>query len=137
VHEWALAESVISTAGSQAQKAGLSNITAVKISLGELQQIEKDIFLFALRQLAAGMKKPFSDTQFDIQSQRAVLRCRVCGHQWCFQSDGADLTEEAKESVHFLPEVSHSFLRCPGCNSPDFEIVGGRGVWIESIEGEK
>ena len=137
MHEWALAESVISTARNEAGKADLGNINVIRINLGELQQIEKDIFLFALRQMVADRKKPFANTRFNIKAEKALLKCRVCAHSWRFNSDSPELTGQAKESVHFLPEVSHSFLRCPACKSPDFEIVAGRGVWIESIEGEK
>ena len=49
----------------------------------------------------------------------------------------AELNEEAREAVHFVPEIAHTFMKCPRCGSPDFEIVTGRGIWIESIKGVK
>ena len=39
------------------------------------------------------------------------------------------------ESIHFIPELAHAFMACPGCESPDFEVLEGRGVWIECVEG--
>ena len=51
MHEWALAEAVISTASQLAEKEGLKEITEVKIKVGELQQVELDIFEYALSQL--------------------------------------------------------------------------------------
>jgi hydrogenase nickel incorporation protein HypA/HybF len=47
------------------------------------------------------------------------------------------LDEEAREAIHFLPEAAHAYIRCPKCGSPDFEILSGRGVWLESVRGLK
>ena len=48
MHEWALAESILSAAIDESKKQKIKKITEIKISLGELQQIEKDIFRFVL-----------------------------------------------------------------------------------------
>ena len=52
MHEWALAESIVLAAVETAQKEKLKTITEVTVHIGELQQIEKEIFLFALNELA-------------------------------------------------------------------------------------
>ena len=36
-----------------------------------------------------------------------------------------------------VPELAHIFVKCPRCKSPDFEVVKGRSIWIESVEGMK
>ncbi len=41
------------------------------------------------------------------------------------------------ESIHFIPEVAHTYIKCPKCGSPDFEIIKGRGIWLEKIKGVK
>ena len=51
MHEWALAESILSAAVEAAEKEKLKTITEIKISIGELQQIEQDIFEFALQEI--------------------------------------------------------------------------------------
>ena len=43
MHEWALAESILTTAIEAAEKEKLKIVTEIRISIGELQQIEKDI----------------------------------------------------------------------------------------------
>lgn len=132
MHEWALAEAVIKTTSQIAKKKGLDNITEVNIRLGELQQVDIEIFEFALSQL----KTPrLEKAQFNIRRDEAKLQCRVCNYEWRFSS--ADLNEEAREAIHFVPEIAHAFMKCPRCGSPDFEVVSGRGVWIESIKGVK
>ena len=51
MHEWALAESILTTAVEESKKQKMKKITEIKIELGELQQIEKDIFNFALDEI--------------------------------------------------------------------------------------
>ena len=132
MHEWALAEAVISTASQIAEKEGLKAISEVKIKVGELQQLELDIFEFALSQLKTSI---FKDAQFDIETVKAELKCRVCGHEWFFSK--ARLSGDSAEAIHFVPETIHAYIKCPKCGSPDFEILKGRGIWLESIKGVK
>jgi hydrogenase nickel incorporation protein HypA/HybF len=51
MHEWALAEAVVATAKRAAHEKKLRRITAITVKLGELQQIEREIFSFALEQI--------------------------------------------------------------------------------------
>ena len=130
MHEWALAEAVISTVSQIAEKEGLKEVSEVEIKVGELQQIELDILEFALSQL----KTPeFKNVKFNMETVRAELRCRVCGHQWIFSKER--LNKDVAEAIHFVPEIAHTYVKCPKCGSPDFEILHGRGIWLESIKG--
>ena len=132
MHEWALAEAVISTASKIADEKQLEEVTEVNIRLGELQQVDREIFVFALSHMKP---KKFRKTQFNIAEAKAKLRCRACGHEWQFSK--AKLDESTMEAIHFVPEIAHAFMKCPSCGSPDFEIEQGRGVWIESIKGAR
>lgn len=132
MHEWALAEAVISAASQTAEKEGLKAVSEVKIKVGELQQVELDIFEFALSQLKTGILK---NARFTIEAVKARLKCRVCGHDWTFSTKG--LSGDSAEAIHFVPETIHAYIRCPKCGSPDFEILQGRGMWLESIKGVK
>jgi hydrogenase nickel incorporation protein HypA/HybF len=132
MHEWALAEAVVSAASNMAEREGLKTVTSVSIKLGELQQVDVEIFRFAISQLLSGKLK---DARVSIRKTHARLRCRACGHKWSFSKIRLD--DSAKEAIHFVPEIAHAYVRCPVCRSQDFEIEEGRGVWIESIKGEK
>jgi len=132
MHEWALAEAVIFTVSQIAEKEGLKEVAEVEIKVGELQQIELDILEFALSQLKpSGFKK----VQFHIKTVKAELKCRVCGHEWFFRKE--KINEEMAEAIHFIPEIAHTYIKCPKCGSPDFEIWKGRGIWLESVRGLK
>ena len=132
MHEWALAEGVVTTAVRVAEEQGLEEITEVTVSIGELQQIEHDVFRFALEQLRHPIMK---NAEFVLESIGAKLKCRVCGEEWGFIPDTMD--EEVSEAIHFLPEVAHAYLSCPSCGSPDFRVLEGRGVILSSIKGMK
>jgi hydrogenase nickel incorporation protein HypA/HybF len=132
MHEWALAEAIISAASATAEKEGLKEVTEVKIKIGELQQIEKEVLDFALSQLKTAK---FKNAKFKIVKVRAKLKCRACSFQWNFTKEKLD--KNTAEAIHFVPEIAHSYIKCPKCGSPDFEILEGRGVWLESIKGVK
>lgn len=132
MHEWALAEAVVSAASEVARKEGLREVTEVRIGVGELQQIEHDVFEFALSQLK---KAELEGARFRVEKVRAKLRCRACGHVWTFARERLD--ESAVEAIHFVPEVAHAYVKCPKCGSPDFEVLEGRGVWLLSVKGVK
>lgn len=130
MHEWALAEGVIKAASRIADEKGIKVITEIRIGIGELQQIEHEVFQFALEQL----RPPnMSKAKFSLESVVGRLRCRVCGEEWEFSDKEMD--EETSEAIHFVPEMAHVYIKCPGCNSPDFEVLEGRGVILTSISG--
>jgi hydrogenase nickel incorporation protein HypA/HybF len=132
MHEWALAEAVIATAKQIAEKECLKQITGIDVKVGELQGVEKSILRFALSQLTPSH---FKNAKIRISTGKATLKCKVCGTTWRLQKSKLD--KNTVEAIHFVPEVAHTYIKCPKCGSPDFEIVEGRGVWLESIKGVK
>jgi len=135
MHEWALAEGVVTTALQAADKEGMAQITRITVSIGELQQIEIEIFEHALREVMPVAEPRLASVEFALQTAPAVFRCRVCGREFGFAEAAGNLSEEASEAIHFVPELAHTYFRCPGCSSTDFEVAKGRGVWIDRIEG--
>jgi hydrogenase nickel incorporation protein HypA/HybF len=132
MHEWALAEAVVTAVSKIATKEGLEEIKEIIVKIGELQQVEEDILIFAFNQLK---KDLFKNTKFHIEKAKTKLECRVCGIKWVFKKQ--NLNENTMESIHFVPEVAHAYIKCPKCGSPDFEIIEGRGIWLEEIKGVK
>ena len=132
MHEWALAEAVLVSAKEIAEKEKLKEVTEVTIKVGELQQVEPDILRFALSQMKSEI---FKNAKFHILKAKSTLKCRVCGTAWQFNLKKLD--KNTAEAIHFVPEVAHTYIKCPKCGSPDFEIVSGRGVWLENIKGAR
>jgi hydrogenase nickel incorporation protein HypA/HybF len=137
MHEWALAESVITTALEAAKKEQLDTITEIIIDIGELQQIEQELFSFAVNDIMKTYSPKLKNTKITVNIQHSTLRCKHCDRTWTFKDIEKNLNEDEAEAVHFLPEVAVVHSRCPKCKSPDFEIEAGRGVTIRSIKGTK
>ena len=136
MHEFALAEAVITTSLDAAEKEKLARITRIAVHVGELQSIRKETFEYALTEIMPKTEPRLSDTEISVVIIPARFRCRACGHTFDLKETGGPKDAEEKEAIHFVPELAHAFLRCPECDSPDFEVVEGRGVSIDSIEGE-
>jgi hydrogenase nickel incorporation protein HypA/HybF len=134
MHEWALAESILASAQQIAQQNCLNSVSEVTIRVGELQGVDPPILRFALKQLSEEIPI-FGKTKFRILKAKSQFKCRACGNTW--QHNSKRLDKSAAEAIHFVPEVAHTYIKCPKCGSPDFEIVSGRGVWLEDMQGVK
>lgn len=115
-----------------AEQEGLKRIFEVDIRIGELQQIDLEVFGLALSEAARPL---WGEIRFNIEFEKAGFKCRVCGAEWPFEPRVLDA--DSREAIHVIPEVAHVFIKCPRCGSSDFEIVKGRGVWVEGIKGER
>lgn len=134
MHEWALAESIITAVLQHAEQHHLKTITQVTIRLGTLQQIETDIFKFALTEIKKQNEKT-KDVRIRLEKEDTQLQCTSCQHRWGFSDMKKTLNGEEGEAIHFIPEVAYVHTRCPNCGSPDFTIGKGRGVTLQSIKG--
>lgn len=134
MHELALADSVVKAALHAADEAGLARIGRIVVKVGELQQIEKDLFEFSLTNVIPANEPRLADTQFDVADEAVRFECRSCGTGYG-RAEASLAGEDSGEAVHFIPELSHAFARCPSCSSPDFDITHGRGITLERIEG--
>ena len=114
------------------EERGGSRARLVVLKLGKLQSIDREVFTFALRELSQGEGVEIGELR--MIDEDPVLRCRCCGHTWT--ADMSKVSEDVAEAVHFVPEVVHSFFKCPRCGSRDFEVVKGRGVYVERVEVE-
>jgi hydrogenase nickel incorporation protein HypA/HybF len=132
MHEWSLAEAIISAVFSIAEGENLKEVKEVHLRLGELQQIEVEILKFALLQMKKGK---LSNAKFTVRTARAKFKCRACDHTWTFKE--MKISDDIRESIHFIPEVAHAYIKCPRCGSPDFDVLQGRGLWITRVKGVK
>jgi len=133
MHEWALAEAVLASTRQIAEQEHLTSVSEVTVRVGELQDVDRPILRFALKQLSEDGF--FNRTKFRILKAKSKLKCRVCSTTWNYTAKNLD--KSFAEAIHFIPEVAHTYIKCPKCGSPDFEIASGRGVWLEDIKGAK
>lgn len=131
MHEWALAEGVVNTALEIAQNKNLRKVKTILLKVGEIQQIDLEVFDFALKELSKDTILEKAEIKYE--NFPAYLSCNVCGYKWSFYETFNKLNEEEKEAIHFVPETIHVYIKCPKCGSHDFEITEGRGVFIEDV----
>lgn len=131
MHEWALAEAVVNSAIKIAQEKKLSQVRVLSLKVGEVQQIDMEVFDYAIKEISKGTILENSEIKYEIFP--AKLLCNNCGNEWSYMESFENLTEEEREAIHFIPETIHVYIKCPECKSPDFEIKEGRGVFIEEI----
>jgi len=136
MHELALAEAVVATALEVAARERIGRITGIEVRVGELQSIDRETFAFALRTMIPADEPRLAAAEIRIEIERARLRCRPCGREFLLEEAPGFSGATAAEAIHFVPELAHAFLRCPGCASPDFAVEGGRGVTLHAVEGE-
>jgi hydrogenase nickel incorporation protein HypA/HybF len=130
MHEWALADSVIEATAAVLAGKDPACLRSVKVLIGELQAIDREIFGFALATMLE--ERPFRSAVYEMETEPAAFLCTACGKEWSLDETGG-LTDESREAIHFLPEAAHAFVRCPRCGSPDYRLLRGRGVSISSI----
>ena len=132
MHEWALAEAVVESILEELEGRKVRSVDSVTLALGTLQNVDEAVFREGLTSfIPSGF--PLEEDRFSLVEEEAEFLCRACGKKWTYSQEQT-LEEDDRESIHFLPEAAHSFLSCPSCGSPDFEILKGRGVSITSIE---
>lgn len=135
MHEWALAEGVVATVLKNAVERHMQRVDKVVVRIGQLQQIEADLFAQSIAQVSPEGPSLLKDTVFAIETEETALRCRTCGNEFSPQDALVGLDETECEAIHFIPELAHTFIHCPTCQSPDYDLVQGRGISIARIEG--
>ncbi len=132
MHEWALADAVVTSVTEALGGRPPGALRGVVIVVGELQAVDMEVFRFGLESI---MEQSGLDPKAaSVKIQPAELACRACGKRWSLEDPAVDA--EQREAIHFLPEAAHAFLRCPSCGSVDFSVEKGRGVHIEAVELE-
>ncbi|MBI4881169.1 MAG: hydrogenase nickel incorporation protein HypA [Planctomycetes bacterium] len=136
MHEFALAEAVIRSALEFAEQGGIARITKLVVRIGELQTIAREVFDYALKEIMPASEPRLAGVQIVLETEPARFRCRPCAREFTLAETSGPKDTDESEAMHFIPELAHACLRCPRCQSPDFEMLAGRGVSIASIEGE-
>jgi len=125
VHEWSLADALLKYVATVYG----TNIKTLRLRVGVLQSIDKEILLFSIRELA-GLHNIKLD-EVVIEEEEARFKCSRCGYEWVFKPE--EFNTETREAVHFMPEAVYAFTKCPACGSRDFKIVKGRGLEIAEV----
>lgn len=114
MHELGIARDLFDIVLQKAKENKLEKITKISIKLGEAAGIESDF----LRHSFADHIIPQSIAaccELEIIVEKVRARCKKC------------LKEFSPKDMVFS---------CPSCNGADIEIISGKDIYVDSIEGE-
>lgn len=112
MHELSIAHGLAEVAGAAARQAGVRQVVALRLAIGELAGIEPGALRFCWDLAAYGTI--LQGSRLDIDTLPVVIHCPVCA---------ADVE---------LPDVRR--FRCPCCQTPSGDLRQGRELEIRSLE---
>jgi len=113
VHEFGVTENIISIALAKAKEVQANKITVINVVAGELSSFAPDCIQFYFDFLSKDSIAQEAVLHFEVLPAR--LRCRDC-------------------SSVFHPR--DSLWTCPECQGSSVEIIGGRELYVQSMEIE-
>ncbi|MCK4356934.1 hydrogenase maturation nickel metallochaperone HypA [Candidatus Bipolaricaulota bacterium] len=113
MHELAITQSMLDLALEQAKKNNAIRIQKVSVIIGEMSGVVDECVRFYFEILSEGTIA--EGAKIAIRNIPATARCRQC---------------ETRFEVHGMDWI------CPMCGKAQIEIVGGKELYLESIEVE-
>lgn len=113
MHEFSIIENIFKTIDKIASDNQLKVITKVTLKVGKMRQIIPDFLRFAFETIAKNTLA--ANAELIIEEIPMTVRCHRC--------DKISLIEEL-------------ILICPNCVTTNIEIISGKELILETIEGE-
>ena len=111
MHEMGITNGILAASFDAARDAGATKITEIRISVGDLTEIQDFALQFAFEALTPGTMA--EGATLLVNHIAAVSRCRDCGLEY---------------------EHDRFEMLCPACGSFNVEPLTGRELLIDSIE---
>jgi hydrogenase nickel insertion protein HypA len=115
MHELGLAKDLFHVIKERGRANNLKRITSIRIKLGLASGIDESLLIHSFADhlfpntIAEGAR-------LEIIKESPVVRCKGCGAK--------------------IDNKDELILSCPQCKEMDMEVVAGRDIHIEEIEGE-
>lgn len=145
MHEWSLAEALVTSLSRYAEREGISRIVEVDVAYGELMELDAEIFEQAFAAMVEGT--PLEGAKLVLREEEARFVCNSCGHVWDFKeaerqvdSGGPRIVEEGgglESPLHLMPGLATALIRCPACGSRDFTLERGGDLRVERVVVER
>jgi len=113
MHELSITQSMLDIVLEQAEKAEAKKVERINLVIGEMTGVVKECVQFYLNFLSKGTIAEGADLSF--ATIPGTARCQNCGKQF---------------------ELKELDWTCPYCQGQGMEIVGGKELFVESIEVE-
>lgn len=114
MHELKIAEELINIISKVTEREKLQKVTRINIQFGKMIMIVPDVFRFVFE--SAVRDTILKDARLNIEILLVKFACKKCKEE---------------------NEIDDLVFICPYCGSSDLDLIQGREIFIESIEGEK
>lgn len=142
MHELSIAQSIVDTVLSEAQKNDAKRVSEISVDVGQLMQLDRNALAFALRLLMTG--PVLKGARVRVRVRKASFTCRKCDSEWGMAEAQKQLAEvpdtlrvrepDSKElPLHFLPFLYPAFIRCPRCGSSDTSSKEGEEIRLRRV----
>ena len=115
MHEGAIVHSLLEIAKDIKIKENLTEITDIKIVVGKFHQIVEDV-MFANFNFMKTEYDGFENAALNMIEKNVRVKCEDCKHEFT---------------------IDEPIFMCPKCSSFNTELISGKELYIESIEGIK
>ncbi|MDP8214727.1 MAG: hydrogenase maturation nickel metallochaperone HypA [Candidatus Euphemobacter frigidus] len=114
MHEWAIADNLVKLVAAAARREDLESVSKVVIRVGALQQVVPETLEMAFRMMAE--ETEIAGARLKIEPVLLKLRCRNC---------------------QTITTGNDFVFTCQKCGGVDLEIISGKELYIDYMEGEK
>jgi len=114
MHELGIIENIFTVIEQVADENQLAKINSVTLKIGHMRQVIPDMLQFAFESVAKGTRAEGSLLSLEIIPIR--MQCQQCTHDF-----------KVDDNAYF----------CPQCNGVKLDILSGKEVILESVNGEK
>lgn len=115
MHETSLIQYTLDAVERRALVMGIRRVKRVYLVVGDMRGALPDLMQYGFRILTRS-RPLFSDAVLEIESRNVVLQCSRCGKEY--------------------PVTEFHGVTCPDCGAPDYTVVQGNELYIDSFEGE-
>ena len=113
MHEVSIVEGLIGIIKETATQNDLEKVTMVSLRIGSMRQVVPDALQFAFEIVGKGTVAEGAEIRIKEIATRG--RCRECGKEF--------------------PVEDYCFI-CASCGSGDVEVIEGKELYIDTLEGE-
>lgn len=115
MHELSIAKGIYNTVSNAIDGQNIKAVKLITISMGGMLDYEAPWIARYVRELGVGTA--LSDVEVKLNKLPITFKCLACAEEFAASREG--------EAV------------CPHCGSAEYELTGGRELFIESIEVEE
>lgn len=115
MHETSLIQYTLDAVEHQAQLMQIQKVRSIRLVVGEMRGALPDLMDYAF-QILTRARPLFAGARLDIEARSVLLECCKCRMQ--YKGGGF-----------------HA-VACPACGAPEYQVIEGNELYIDSFEGE-